>query len=869
MASFTDQIMQFNPYVQQLPVEAMAQVGMYKQQKYEEGVQKVQSYIDNIAGMDVIRGVDKQYLQSKLNSLGGKLKSVAAGDFSNFQLVNSVGGMATQIVKDPLVQNAVTSTSRYRKQVSEMEAARKSGKSSPENEYEFGQEANDWMNSGDLKTQYNGRFIEYSDVRKKLIDLSEKIKEVENITENPFKRDTAGNVIVGRDGNPIFDDAILAVTTKGKSADKLLKMFNDGLDENDKRQLRITANYEYRGATKDTFRKDIVSTYDANKKILADETSNLAVELRTNKKLTSADKAKLEARLNDINSVLKNGDLEKKLNSDLSQIDSVTDLKDLKYNLYKDKFVNNLAKDLSYQSYKYEYKTNPYAQMDMQRRDLQFKYDDAARQQRNFETTKAFELVKFKYQVSQDALTAAGGQPIVTDAALPTNINRPTLVGIEADITAKQEARKELDADYGSLLFKDLTPAARKKSLDDLVSKYNQNPNSITDNDERKYLEKRRQFDLQIAQKQNLYNGVVDRSKKFDEQFAKALSSEEGVNFSNGKPLYTASELFEVNKDFSSFYKTSGGGGGSMYATGTTTVDTQALLNKYKNTKYAPAAQAFVKNYLGQPLTATEKSIFNKGKQLSQKYSSVLGQTLEAKSQFQSDELARLMPERQIKVGTLDIANNKIDKARVDQLLGNKFREYASFGKGAVDTKNRGEFNPDTINEWLTGKGNDKLMYTIEKNYDGTANLIIQKGTQSQVVPMNSTEFSSFFPNYAMSHGLDQVKMATLGSSNHTTNVLGTRGDASGAVNAYYSGYDIPGLRESSIAPMVRLDVEGDPKNDGGAGDLYQVRMYAYDGQIWKTAVLNQKGYVTEDGVQAIIQNIGTNTVSNVLKFNR
>ena len=31
MASFTDQISQFNPYIQELPVEAMAQVGMTKQ----------------------------------------------------------------------------------------------------------------------------------------------------------------------------------------------------------------------------------------------------------------------------------------------------------------------------------------------------------------------------------------------------------------------------------------------------------------------------------------------------------------------------------------------------------------------------------------------------------------------------------------------------------------------------------------------------------------------------------------------------------------------------------------------------------------------------------------------------------------------
>ena len=121
MASFTDQISTFNPYVSQLPVEAMVQVGMQKQAQYDQGVQKIQGYIDNIAGMDVVNDADKQYLQSKLTQLGSNLKTVAAGDFSNQQLVNSVGGMATQIVKDPNVQNAVSSTAWYRKQLSEME----------------------------------------------------------------------------------------------------------------------------------------------------------------------------------------------------------------------------------------------------------------------------------------------------------------------------------------------------------------------------------------------------------------------------------------------------------------------------------------------------------------------------------------------------------------------------------------------------------------------------------------------------------------------------------------------------------------------------------------------------------------------------
>jgi hypothetical protein len=82
MASFTDIIPQFNPYVQQLPVEAMVQVGMEKQKRYDEGIQKIQSQIDTVAGLDISKPLHKMYLQSKLNELGNNLKTVAAGDFS-------------------------------------------------------------------------------------------------------------------------------------------------------------------------------------------------------------------------------------------------------------------------------------------------------------------------------------------------------------------------------------------------------------------------------------------------------------------------------------------------------------------------------------------------------------------------------------------------------------------------------------------------------------------------------------------------------------------------------------------------------------------------------------------------------------------
>ena len=46
MASWADKIPTFNPYVQQLPVDAMVKVGMAKQAQYEEGVQKIQTSIE-------------------------------------------------------------------------------------------------------------------------------------------------------------------------------------------------------------------------------------------------------------------------------------------------------------------------------------------------------------------------------------------------------------------------------------------------------------------------------------------------------------------------------------------------------------------------------------------------------------------------------------------------------------------------------------------------------------------------------------------------------------------------------------------------------------------------------------------------------
>lgn len=203
MASFTDLIPQFNPYIQQLPVEAMVTVGMEKQKRYDEGLQKIQSQIERVAGLDLYRDTDKAYLQSKLNELGNNLKVVAAGDFSNFQLVNSVSGMTNQVGKDPIVQNAVTSTARLRREFASMEEYKKKGKSDKNNEEFFMNKVVKPYLDGPLDASFTGEYSPYTDI---MGLISENMKAAgidKSVVQQMYRTDNQGRLIFGKNGEPI------------------------------------------------------------------------------------------------------------------------------------------------------------------------------------------------------------------------------------------------------------------------------------------------------------------------------------------------------------------------------------------------------------------------------------------------------------------------------------------------------------------------------------------------------------------------------------------------------------------------------------------------------------------------------------------
>ena len=257
MASFTDKALQFNPYIQELPVQEMVQVGMAKQALYDQGVQKIQNQIDRTSGLELYRPQDRQLLESKLNELGSKLKTVAAGDFSNQQLVNSVSGMTGQIVKDQDIRNAVSSTQQYKKALKDREEYLKAGKTSPSNDWLFKQKAEKWFN-GDIKETFSGGYDPYTNWRKNAMNVIKELTGDSTITEDAF------TTVIGKDGKPqiVLADAITRTKLAGISPEKIKEALTVGLTPADWRQLEIDGAYTYSNITDpNLFKENVVSEY--------------------------------------------------------------------------------------------------------------------------------------------------------------------------------------------------------------------------------------------------------------------------------------------------------------------------------------------------------------------------------------------------------------------------------------------------------------------------------------------------------------------------------------------------------------------------------------------------------------------------------
>jgi hypothetical protein len=193
---------------------------------------------------------------------------------------------------------------------------------------------------------------------------------------------------------------------------------------------------------------------------------------------------------------------------------------------------------------------------------------------------------------------------------------------------------------------------------------------------------------------------------------------------------------------------------------------------------------------------------------------------------------------------------------KVDNLIGNMYAIANQLG-GKIDSE---KFDPDTITSWRTSKQAGDLKYVVKRKADMSgATLQIFNGNEVQEIPLNSTQLGRYFPQAAKGHPLDGAKYMIMSSPTKTTNSVGAiDGGPSGAINAAFTGDQLPLLSGSKYASLVRFDIEGASDNDGGDDDLYQLRMYVNDNGVWKDDVVNKEGFAKLDGIFQIMQSVGT-----------
>lgn len=187
MASYTDSPQVF------LPKETpFADLSLYdsalnqKQTQYNQGVQRIQNSYDTVAGLDVMRSVDKQYLQDKLGDLTTQLNQIAGGDFSNQSLVSQAAALAPKIARDPNVQSAVLSTQNIRSLETSAKALKtKSPELYPVQADDWDQSfVKDYLGSTDLGKTYSGptQATQYNNYNEPLMKiLKEKLPSSEMI----------------------------------------------------------------------------------------------------------------------------------------------------------------------------------------------------------------------------------------------------------------------------------------------------------------------------------------------------------------------------------------------------------------------------------------------------------------------------------------------------------------------------------------------------------------------------------------------------------------------------------------------------------------------------------------------------------------
>lgn len=344
MASFTDtQPLHFNPFVNTKPVDTYTAVAMQKQQQYNQGVDKVQAYIDSTSGLQVVRPQDKQYIDNKVNELTTKANSIASADWSNQAIVKQIGSQAAGIYNDGTVQAAMLGTKKYFKDEASIEDAKKNGKWAPENEWIIRRQMDQWLKDPSPGTPYNtGGYKNYEDVTGDIMKQWKDAKPNSTLVQRPngdfYAYETVNNQVVGKDGRTMIE-----TTTKELRPDEVRNQIDALLSGSQREQLAITGAYNGRGLDANGLAKNI----DAHYKQTEDYYDALIAQDQHNKAMNNGDPDKIAEYDAAILDLTKQKDALTPEKASL-KAQALSNPDAVKSSMYYENWLNNISKTIGY-----------------------------------------------------------------------------------------------------------------------------------------------------------------------------------------------------------------------------------------------------------------------------------------------------------------------------------------------------------------------------------------------------------------------------------------------------------------------------------------------------------------------------------------
>lgn len=164
---------------EKIDISALGNAMQYKQQNYNINVAETQQLINQYAGTDLLRDVDKEYFGERLNTLTNYINQSGTRDWSRKSIANEIQSYVSTAL-DKNVISAIASTNAFRKQQAEIEDLKKNkpDQYSMQNEWFATKDLQRYMKSGQVGDSYNAQsYVPYTDVKDVILKNADKLKE--------------------------------------------------------------------------------------------------------------------------------------------------------------------------------------------------------------------------------------------------------------------------------------------------------------------------------------------------------------------------------------------------------------------------------------------------------------------------------------------------------------------------------------------------------------------------------------------------------------------------------------------------------------------------------------------------------------------